>query len=146
MGYESGAKWEAANTHTDGSSRLESAATGKQGKGVQCNGWGDGKVGLSLASDLPQAIPGTKIKSVGCWIYNPGSKDYKVTLFAYKGANRTDAAQLNQFTLKAGEWTYVQSGVVNGGSFKSTDSFYNFQFYMEKVGANLVFDSFCIYM
>ena len=131
-----------------GSDKLWITNDGKEGKGVQCKGFldnGKGKIGLSLKNDLPTPIPGTKVKSIGCWIKNPGNANVSTTLFAYKGAGRTSAAQLNTFTLQPG-WNFVQSGVVNGSNFTTANSLYNFQFYIEHVNDNLIYDNFCIYM
>ena len=122
-----------------------SAVTKEDRAGLQCNGFSSGKVGLTLKADLPTPIPGTVIKSVGCWIYNPGETSFEMTLYAYKSANRGSNGVLNTFTIEPG-WHFYQSGVVNGSSFTSTDSFYNFQFYYSGVSANPVFDDLCIYM
>ena len=122
-----------------------SVATKEGRTGLQCNGFSTGKVGFTLKNDLPTPIPGTVIKSVGCWIYNPGESSFTMKLFAYKGANRTNNGQLNTFTIEPG-WHFYQSGVVNGSSFTSSDSFYNFQFYYENVSVHPVFDDLCIYM
>ena len=122
------------------------SAVTKEGRaGLQCNGFSSGKVGFTLKADLATPIPGTAIKSVGCWIYNPGETAIQMKLFAYKSANRATNGQLNTFTVEPG-WHFYQSGVVNGSSFTSTDSFYNFQFYYENVSVNPVFDDLCIYM
>ena len=142
---EDGNGWQ-INKPSDG--RI-SAVTKEDRAGLQCNGFldgnGKGKVGFTLKADLETPIPGTVIKSVGCWIYNPGETSFKMKLFAYTSANRATNAQLNEFTIEPG-WHFYQTGVVNGSSFKSTDSFYNFQFYYEHVGVNPVFDDLCIYM
>ena len=122
-----------------------SVATKEGRTGLQCNGFSSGKVGLTLKNDLPTPIPGSVIKSVGCWIYNPGESAFTMKLFAYKSANRASNGQLNTFTIEPG-WHFYQSGVVNGSSFTSSDSFYNFQFYYENVSVNPVFDDLCIYM
>ena len=122
-----------------------SVATKEGRTGLQCNGFSTGKVGLTLKADLAQPIPGTAIKSIGCWIYNPGDTSFEIKVFAYTSANRATNGQLNTFTVKPG-WHFYQTGVVNGKSFKETDSFYNFQFYYEKVGVNPIFDDLCIYM
>ncbi len=122
------------------------SAVTKEGRaGLQCNGFSSGKVGFTLKNDLPTPIPGTIIKSVGCWIYNPGETSFQITVYAYKSANRASNGQLNTFTVEPG-WHFYQTGVVNGSSFKSTDSFYNFQFYYANVAVNPVFDDLCIYM
>ena len=122
-----------------------SAVTQEGRAGLQCNGFSTGKVGFTLKNDLPTPIPGTAIKSVGCWIYNPGESSFQMKLFAYKSANRATNAQLNTFTIEPG-WHFYQSGVVNGSNFLTTDSFYNFQFYYENISVNPVFDDLCIYM
>lgn len=122
-----------------------SVATKEGRTGLQCNGFSSGKVGFTLKNDLPQPISGEVIKSVGCWIYNPGETSFQMTLYAYKGANRTNNAELNTFTIQPG-WHFYQTGVVNGNNFKTTDSFYNFQFYYANVSVNPVFDDLCIYM
>ena len=122
-----------------------SVATKEGRTGLQCNGFSTGKVGFTLKNDLPQPISGEVIKSVGCWIYNPGETSFQMTLYAYKGANRTNNAELNTFTIQPG-WHFYQTGVVNGSNFKTTDSFYNFQFYYANVSVNPVFDDLCIYM
>ena len=122
-----------------------SVATKDGRTGLQCNGFSTGKVGLTLKADLPTPIPGSAIKSVGCWIYNPGESSFQMKVFAYKSANRASNGQLNEFTIQPG-WHYYQTGVVNGSSFKETDSFYNFQFYYEKVSVNPVFAGLCLYM
>ena len=122
------------------------SAVTKDGRaGLQCNGFSSGKVGFTLKNDLAQPIPGTKIRSVGCWIYNPGETSFQMTLFAYKSANRATNGQLNTFTIEPG-WHFYQTGVVNGSSFTTADSFYNFQFYYSGVSVNPVFDDLCIYM
>ena len=130
------------NKPSDG--RISVATVGGR-TGLQCNGFSSGKVGFTLKNDLPTPIPGTVIKSVGCWIYNPGESAITMKLFAYKSANRASNGQLNTFTIQPG-WHFYQSGVVNGSSFLSTDSFYNFQFFYENVSVNPVFDDLCIYM
>ena len=122
-----------------------SAVTVAGRAGLQCNGFSSGKVGFTLKSDLPTPIPGNVIKSLGCWIYNPGETSFQMTLYAYKSANRGSNGVLNTFTIEPG-WHFYQSGVVNGGSFTSSDSFYNFQFYYQNVSVNPVFDDLCIYM
>ena len=122
-----------------------SVATKEGRTGLQCNGFSTGKVGFTLKNDLPTPIPGSVIKSVGCWIYNPGETSFSMSVFAYKSANRATNGQLNTFTIEPG-WHFYQSGVVNGSSFKETDSFYNFQFYYANVSVNPVFDDLCIYM
>ena len=122
------------------------SAVTKEGRaGLQCNGFSSGKVGFTLKADLAQPIPGTAIKSLGCWIYNPGETSFQMKLFAYKSANRATNGQLNTFTIEPG-WHFYQTGVVNGSSFTSSDSFYNFQFYYENTSINPVFDDLCIYM
>ena len=122
-----------------------SAVTKEDRAGLQCNGFSSGKVGFTLKADLAQPIPGSKIKSVGCWIYNPGESSFQMKVFAYKSANRASNGQLNTFTIEPG-WHFYQTGVANGSSFLTTDSFYNFQFYYENVSVNPVFDDLCIYM
>ena len=122
-----------------------SAVTKEERAGLQCNGFSSGKVGFTLKADLAQPIPGSAIKSVGCWIYNPGETSFQMKVFAYKSANRATNGQLNTFTIEPG-WHFYQTGVVNGSSFTSSDSFYNFQFYYENVSVNPVFDDLCIYM
>ena len=139
--YDSGGGWQ-INNPSDG--RI-SVATQEGRTGLQCNGFSGGKVGLTLKADLATPIPGTVIKSIGCWIYNPGTENFTIRVFAYKSANRATNGELGSFTVKPG-WHFYQMGVVNGSSFKSTDSFYNFQFYYEKVSVNPVFDDLCIYM
>ena len=122
------------------------SAVTKEGRaGLQCNGFSTGKVAFNLKNDLPTPIPGTVIKSVGCWIYNPGETSFEMRIFAAKSANLGSFGQLNTFTIEPG-WHFYQSGVVNGGSFTSSDSFYNFQFYYENIDVNPVFDDLCIYM
>ena len=122
-----------------------SVATKEERTGLQCNGFSSGKVGFTLKNDLATPIPGSVIKSLGCWIYNPGETSFQMKLFAYKSANRATNGQLNTFTIQPG-WHFYQTGVVNGSSFLSTDSFYNFQFYYENVSVNPIFDDLCIYM
>ena len=136
-----GAGWQ-INKPSDGKI---SAVTVAGRAGLQCNGFSSGKVGFTLKNDLSTPIPGTVIKSVGCWIYNPGESAITMKLFAYKSANRATNGQLNTFTVEPG-WHFYQTGVVNGSSFTSSDSFYNFQFFYENVSVNPVFDDLCIYM
>ena len=139
--YDSGSGWQ-INKPSD--ARI-SVATADGRTGLQCNGYSGGKVGLTLKADLAQPIPGTAIKSIGCWIYNPGTENFTIRVFAYKSANRATNGELGSFTVKPG-WHFYQMGVVNGKSFTSADSFYNFQFYYEKVSVNPIFDDLCIYM
>ena len=118
-------------------------------KGLQVNGFSSGKVGFTMKEDFKDdkgelaPIDGSKIKSIGCWIYS--TAEFDMSVFAYTSANRGSNGQLNTFKIKTG-WNYYQTGVVNGSSFKSTDKFYNFQFYYNKVSVNPVFDDLCIYM
>lgn len=139
--YDSGSGWQ-PNKPAD--NRM-SSATAEGRTGLQCNGFSSGKVGLSLANDFANPIPGTVIKSMGVWIYNPGETAFDIVVYAYKGAGRTSAAQLNTFSVQPG-WHFYQTGVVNGGSFTSADSMYNFQLYYNKVAVNPIFDDFCLYM
>ncbi len=139
--YDSGSGWQ-PNKPAD--NRM-SSATAEGRTGLQCNGYSSGKVGLSLANDFATPIPGTVIKSIGVWIYNPGETAFDIVVYAYKGAGRTSAAQLNTFSVQPG-WHFYQTGVVNGGSFTSADSMYNFQLYYNKVAVNPIFDDFCLYM
>ena len=134
-----GSSWEPANADD----KIFSAESGKDGKGLSVKCWADGKIALTLKSDL-QGIKAGDVKSVGCWIYNPSTKDYKTTLYFYKGAGNTNNQQAKVFTLPAGQWTFCQCGVA--GLLADTDTFYNFQFYTENVNTTLVFDNFCLYM
>ena len=133
-----GSSWEAANADD----KLFSSNDGKMGKGVAMKCWADGKIALTLKSDLN--ISAGNIKSVGCWIYNPSATQYSTTLYYYKGAGNTSAQQAKVFTLAAQSWTFCQCGI--SGLLADTDTFYNFQFYTANVNTTLVFDNFCLYM
>ena len=139
--FDRGNGWE-INNPSDG--RISAVTVGGRA-GLQCNGFSSGKVGFTLKNDLATPIPGSVIKSIGCWIYNPGETSFSMSVFAYKSANRATNGQLNTFTIEPG-WHFYQTGVVNGSSFTSSDSFYNFQFYYQNVSVNPVFDDLCIYM
>lgn len=120
-------------------------ATAEGRTGLKCNGFNPGKIGLSLKNDIAEPISGSKIKSIGCWIYNSGSAEVSMKIYGYTEAGRKGAAELNTFKVQPG-WGYYQTGVVNGGSFKSTNSLYNFQIYYENLTIDPIFDDFCIYM
>ena len=113
-------------------------------KGLQCNGYAY-DIGLSLKSDFATPIPGTVIKSIGVWIYNSGTENFNITVYAYKAAGRDGAASLNTFSVEPG-WHFYQTGVVNGSNFTKNDSLYNFQLFYTGVSVNPVFDDFCLYM
>lgn len=140
-----GAGWE-INKPSDNRMSMVTVA---ERKGLQVNGFSSGKVGFTMKEDFKDdkgelaPIDGSKIKSIGCWIYS--TAEFDMSVFAYTSANRGSNGQLNTFKIKTG-WNYYQTGVVNGSSFKSTDKFYNFQFYYNKVSVNPVFDDLCIYM
>ena len=131
------------NNTPDQNKMAVAAAEGRTG--LKCNGFNPGKIGLSLKSDIAEPISGSKIKSIGCWIYNSGSAEVSMKIFGYTEAGRKGAAELNTFKVQPG-WGYYQTGVVNGGSFKSTNSLYNFQIYYENLTIDPIFDDFCIYM
>ena len=130
--------WEAANSDD----KIFSSENGKFGKGLSVKCWADGKIALALKNDLN--IPAKNIKTVGCWIYNPSSTEYKTTLYYYKAAGYQSNQMAKEFTLPAGQWTFCQCGIT--GLLADTDTFYNFQFYTQNVNTTLVFDNFCLYM
>ena len=139
---DQGAGWQIDTTNTDRIvQNAEQYVTNESSMKVR--GLEVGKSGICLYNDINNKT----FKSIGFWAYNPSGADINLQIFVFKSAGLNDSVQSATLSAKAGQWTFLCTGIANGSQFVvGTHTLYNFYIMLNYKNVKMSYDDICLYI
>lgn len=136
--YDNGSGWQWDDGNAD---RIKANSNAAQGSSsLKFRYMGNGNANQKSALTLREDVQIANVSDITFWCLNDTGADFTIRLFVYKAASMGSNSEVAQITIPAStEWAFFQVGV---GSYFTTGSLYNFQFFVASSPAANFYPSF----